>query len=508
MSEDDFFDPRALIKKVRQSMSGVEARKKYRIIDHYDFDFWYPTQRAFFASTALEKIITSGNQRGKSLCAGANMSWDLTGSYPRWWTGYRTKKPIRAWAIGETSQLTRDALQRKLCGPRNDMGTGLIPLETYARPPVMIPGGSGGVDTLFITHETDGRPDGTSELSFRSYEQGRAKLASESVDLIWCDENPADESLYAELQARTFATKGRIMVSFTAIGELGATGLAYKLLNEPSPNRAVFWISEEEAVHINTARSAEIADSLPENEVETRLRGTPALGLGPIFPLELLPSMTQLLDPDSLPPWTRWCVGVDFGFAHEFAGVMIAWDPQGNRIWIIDSFGMPRTTPREHRDRIHSMTGGLKLPIAYPHDGGVHGKGDGLVLKDQYRNEGLNMMASHAVNHGTKMNNGEPALEEIREFMINGRMTINSPNTELIQQIRRYHRDQDHRIVKAFDDRIDAMRYAIMMRRFGKPRSECAGVGFGTAPYAYQQPGRSSTQPRFASGIEFPLFGD
>ena len=91
MSEDDFFDPRALIKKVRQSMSEVEARKKYRVIDHYDFDFWYPTQRAFFASPALEKIITSGNQRGKSLCAEANTSWDLTGQYPRWWSGYRTR---------------------------------------------------------------------------------------------------------------------------------------------------------------------------------------------------------------------------------------------------------------------------------------------------------------------------------------------------------------------------------------------------------------------------------
>lgn len=154
------------------------------------------------------------------------------------------------------------------------------------------------------------------------------------------------------------------------------------------------------------------------------------------------------------------------------------------------------------------MTGGLKLPCAYPHDGSVHDKGSGLVLKDQYRNFGLNMMATHAVNHGTKMNNVEPALEEIREFMFNGRLTINSPNTELIQQIRRYHRDQDHRIVKSFDDRLDAMRYAIMSRRLGKPRSECAGVGFGNAPYAYQQPGRSSTQPRCASGIEFNLFGD
>jgi hypothetical protein len=43
--------------------------------------------------------------------------------------------------------------------------------------------------------------------------------------------------------------------------------------------------------------------------------------------------------------------------------------------------------------------------------------------------------------------------------------------------------------VKQRDDLASAMRYAIMMRRSGKPLSECDGIG--SLPYARQQSQRS-----------------
>ena len=35
--------------------------------------------------------------------------------------------------------------------------------------------------------------------------------------------------------------------------------------------------------------------------------------------------MVKSFDPEALPSWARWTVGVDFGFAGGFAAVLIAW---------------------------------------------------------------------------------------------------------------------------------------------------------------------------------------
>jgi hypothetical protein len=235
-------------------------------------------------------------------------------------------------------------------------------------------------------------------------------------------------------------------------------------------------------------------------ERETRLEGTPQLGAGPIFPLELLPGMIKSFDPDALPSWARWTVGIDFGFDHPFAAVLIAWAHDTGEVWVIDSFRMERSSALYHTQRIHSMTRGLRVPVAFPHDGGVHDKGSGLSLASQYKNFGLNMMSKFATNFGTNQFSIEPALEEMRELMFAGKITIAGHNAELLDELRNYHRDQDFRIVKQRDDLVSALRYAIMMRRSGKSRSECDGVGYGNMPYAGQRRDARSTGPQQADG--------
>ncbi len=42
-------------------------------------------------------------------------------------------------------------------------------------------------------------------LTFKTFEQRRERLQSESVDLIWVDKRP-DEQIYSDLLARTSAT--------------------------------------------------------------------------------------------------------------------------------------------------------------------------------------------------------------------------------------------------------------------------------------------------------------
>jgi hypothetical protein len=223
-----------------------------------------------------------------------------------------------------------------------------------------------------------------------------------------------------------------------------------------------------------------------------------------VFPLELLPGMIKSFDPDAIPSWSRWCVGIDFGFDHPFAAVLIAWAHDTGQIWVADSFRMERSSALYHVQRIHSMTRGLRIPIAWPHDGAVHDKGSGLPLAGQYRNFGANMMATHARNHGTTHNNVEPALEEMRAMMFAGKLIIAGHNHELLEELRHYHRDDDFRIVKQRDDLVAALRYAVMMRRSGRALSDCDGIGFGDMPFAGQRREQGATIP--VHGVDFDVF--
>jgi hypothetical protein len=214
--------------------------------------------------------------------------------------------------------------------------------------------------------------------------------------------------------------------------------------------------------------------------------------------------MIKPFDPDALPTWARHVVGIDFGFDHPFAAVYIAWAHDTGQIWVIDSFRMERSSALYHCQRIHSMTRGLRIPIAWPHDGAVHDKGSGLPLAQQYKQFGANMLPTHAVNYGTKQLSIEPALEEMREMMFSGKLTIAGHNQELVEELRGYHRNENYVVVKQRDDLVSALRYAIMMRRSGRTRSECDGVGFGSMPFAGQK--RDRSQRQVARGMDFDLF--
>jgi phage terminase large subunit-like protein len=496
---DEAPDPARLIRLARQTLSAAERRRKFQRIDFLGTDFWYPTQLAFFAagsSGVHQRLIYSGSQRGKTTCCAAEVAWHLTGNYPSWWAGKRFAKPIRCWIVGESVILVRDTLQRQLIGA--DFGTGMVPLESFSRKPIMVSGGLQAIDTFHVTHSIDGKVDGMSTATFKTFEQRRERLQGETVDLIWIDERP-DEQIFSELYARTSACDGHLLVSYTPIGEGAAAGVTYKFLSEPSADRTAFRITSAEAKHISDAREEELAAGYSDAERETRLEGIPQLGSGPVFPPELLPGLVRPFNPDDLPSYARYCVGVDFGFGHPFAAVYIAWAFDTGQIWVLDSFRMERSSALYHVQRIHSMTRGLRIPIAWPHDGAQHDKGSGLPLAQQYKNFGANMMGRHAVNHGTDHNNVEPALEELRELMFHGKLIIAGHNNELLEEMRHYHRDEDFKLVKQRDDLVSALRYG----DDAKARQGALGMrGHRLRSYALCRTAARS-EPRAADGPGF-----
>ncbi len=138
-----------------------QRRKKFRRIDFLDSGYWYPTQFEIFCCRQQRRRQPGG--QGPMLCRRSRLAaeesvclaslislcWSgvlsrgfhLTGQYPEWWTGKRFNKPIRCWVVGESVILVRDTLQRQLCGGQ-DFGTGTIPLESFGKKPITVPGGT------------------------------------------------------------------------------------------------------------------------------------------------------------------------------------------------------------------------------------------------------------------------------------------------------------------------------------------------------------------------------
>jgi phage terminase large subunit-like protein len=202
----------------------------------------YERQLLFHAHGAFarERLLTAGNQCGKTTCGAAEAAIHLTGLYPSWWPGKRFLKPVRAWVGSDGFLAVREAAQRLLVGPpetESEYGTGMIPgtaLLGWKRASGSVPN---LLDHVTVQHHRNiGTetaplyvPDGVSTLGFRSYDQGRAKWQGATLDYVWFDEEPP-EDVYVEGLSRTNATGGIVWITMTPLQ--GMTALLKSFYDE------------------------------------------------------------------------------------------------------------------------------------------------------------------------------------------------------------------------------------------------------------------------------------
>lgn len=185
----------------------------------------------FFASgdEFNERALLGGNRSGKTLAGAYETTCHLTGKYPRWWRGKRFEDPVDAWCAGDTARTVRDILQKELLGPPGDPsseGTGMIPGDLILDTSVKH-GLSDCVEAVRVKHV-----GGTSNLHFKSYDQGRQAFQGTSQHVVWLDEEcPID--IYTECLLRTMTTDG--IVYLTATPLLGLTELMLSFLPELQP---------------------------------------------------------------------------------------------------------------------------------------------------------------------------------------------------------------------------------------------------------------------------------
>lgn len=445
----------------------------------------YSKQAEFHANGALfrERLLMAGNQLGKTWSAGFETAMHLTGRYPDNWQGRVFDKAVAGWAAGVTSEVTRDSVQRVLCGRSNAIGTGAIPKDSI-KEKSMKRGVADAIDTMVIKWGGGGDVQaGESLLGFKSYDQGREKFQAETLDFVWLDEEP-DADIYSESLTRTNATGGIVYMTFTPLK--GMSDVVKRFLMDKVAGSCVTSMTIDDAEHYTPEQRAAIIASYPAHEREARTKGIPTLGSGRIFPIE---EELIKIDPFDIPRhWPQIC-GIDFGWDHPSAAVKLAWDRDLDIIYVIAAHRQKEQTPLLFASTVKPW--GDWLPWAWPHDGLQHDKGSGEALKEQYKAQGLNMLADKATHppaqgepEGSGGNGVEAGVLDMLDRMQTGRLKVFSNLNDWFQEFRMYHR-KDGKIVKLDDDLMSATRYANMMKRFAviKP-APLAPIKYPSRKYA------------------------
>lgn len=425
----------------------------------------YPKQGDFHAAGAAhrERLFFAGNRLGKTFSGGFEVAFHTTGLYPEWWTGRRFVKQTRGWVGSVTAELTRDGAQRILLGPVGQWGTGTLPKELIldikrAR------GIPDAVETILVRNTLSGEP---SQITFKAYSDGRESWQAEELEWLWFDEEPP-EDIYLEGITRTNNTLGPVFLTFTPL--LGMSGVVNRFLEKPHPDRHVTTMTIDDVGHYSEEQKAVIIAQYPEHEKEARTKGVPMLGSGRIFPVaeEVLREQPIV----KIPTHWRQIIGVDFGYEHPTAAVLLAHDPDADCIHVMRTYRCKREMPLIHAAAIKPW--GAWVPVAWPRDALQHDKGGSCEqLSKQYADHGLAMLSEPAAFPDKRGYGVEAGISVMLEMMRTGRFKVDVNCADWFEEFRMYHRkkkqDGTSEIVKEREDLLCATRYAVMMLRYATP---------------------------------------
>lgn len=423
----------------------------------------YEYQRKFIEAGAdnKQRLLMAANRIGKSDLAGYEIAIHATGLYPDDWDGLRFEEAPTIWIGGTSNDKVRDIMQEKLLGDPNnpsEFGKGFIPEKEIFKT-VRKPGIPNAMSNIQVHHVSGGY----SSVSFLSYESGKEAWMGSSLDLVVLDEEPPSE-IYSQALRGIVDRGGNIMMTFTP--ENGITEIVHQFTTDIRKGQYLQNATWDDAPHITGEVKEQILAALPEHERKMRSQGIPALGSGLIYPV-LEESIT--CEPFTIPDHFLRIAGIDFGYEHPAAWVSIAWDTEEDIMYVTDCIRMRHMTPDKQSFKI-KQRGGRSIPCAWPADGTTSEKGTGLSLRQQY--EGLYFLPESFTNPpdpitGKAGRSVEAGILHILERMSTGRFMIFSHLSELFEELRLYHR-KDGKIVKKFDDAMDAMRYAAMSARNGE----------------------------------------
>jgi phage terminase large subunit-like protein len=422
----------------------------------------YVPHLKFFAAgkTFRERCFMGANGTGKTEGVGGyELTLHLTGKYPDWWEGRRFSKPINAWAAGTTAETTRDILQRKLLGPMNALGTGMIPGDDISGKPKMASGIPDAVGTVLVKHVSGGK----SRLDFKAYKQGRVAFEGTEQEVILLDEEPEDD-VYTECLMRTRTVQGMIMLTFTPLKGISDVVLRFMPAaevpkEEDQKHRFMVMATWDDAPHLTMQEREELWAGTPPHQRDARSKGKPFLGAGAIYPID---EKDILVDPFEFPNFWPRCGGFDPGW-NATAAVWGVRDRENDILYLYSEYKRGQVEPVQHAYNIKLR--GDWMPFMGDPASRASSQKDGEKLLDLYRKLGIKLsLADNAVEAG---------IFDVYTRMTTGKFKVFRTLTEWLGEFRIYRRDEKGKVVKANDHLMDATRYLV---RSGKAHEKTMPV--------------------------------
>jgi phage terminase large subunit-like protein len=405
----------------------------------------YPKSLEFFAAgaTHTERMVMAANRVGKTEgMGGLELSYHLTGEYPHWWVGKRFKRPVRAWAAGDTSVTVRDILQLKLLGPWLSFGTGLIRADNIVRytPKRNV---AESVDQVVVRHKSGG----LSYLTFKSYDQGRESFQGTEQDIVWLDEEPPSD-IYSECLTRTMTVGGMIMSTFTPLRGMGDVILGFIDKDCPA-HKYKLNVTWDDVPHLTKKMKDELWASFPPSERDARAKGIPTIGSGRIYPV-IMDDM--LVDDFVVPPYWRKAFGFDVGWK-KTAVLWGAHDSESDILYCYSEHYQGQAEPAIHASAIKAR--GIWIPGAIDPAANGRSQQTGEQLMEVYRAEGLDLTnANNALDAG---------ILQTWNRLSTGRIKfLRKATPNLQQEFPLYHRDEKGQVVKRMNHLMDCLRYLVM----------------------------------------------
>lgn len=416
----------------------------------------YAKHLQFFAGGLhhRERLFISANRIGKTRAACYELVLHLTGIYPDWWEGRRFAHPIRAWAAGTSSKKVKEILQEELFGPVGQRGTGMLPASHILHITRAASSIADLIDTAHIYHVSGGR----SQLTLKSYEQGREAFEGTFQDVILEDEEPP-LVIHAENVLRTMDTTGTgehnglVMTTFTPLEGLSETVMHF-LPDGQIPDvpvvqgRAIVNATWDDVPHLDAASKADLLRTIPPYQLDARSRGIPVLGAGVIYPVA---EDDYLIEDFQVPKhWPR-AYGMDVGW-NRTACVWGAYDREQDRWTLYHEYYRGQAEPSIHATAVKAPGTWIRGVI----DPAARGRSqlDGRKLIEVYRELGLDLTEAE--------NTVETGLYEVWERLSTGRLKVCRSLDNWRKEARLYRRDERGHIVKTNDHLMDASRYLVM----------------------------------------------
>lgn len=408
---------------------------------------------AFFelGSQFKTRGFIAANRVGKTEGGGGyEVTMHLTGQYPHWWKGHRFERPNHWWAAGDTNETVRDIIQAKLCGPRGQLGTGLIPGDCLGKP-LYRPNSNYAMDKIEVRHISGG----VSTLGFKSFEQGRKAFQGTEKDGIWLDEE-SNEGIRAECVMRLMTTGGLLIETFTPLS--GITPIISKYFEDGldldesgimvKNDRAVIMAGWDDVPHLSEEDKARMLAECEPHLKEARSKGIPSLGSGAIYPIK---EEEILVDPFQIPKhWPRG-YALDVGW-NRTAVLWGALDRDTDTLYLYSEHYRGQAEPAVHASAVKGRGEWMEGVI----DPAARGRSqtDGKQLIKMYRDEGLHLHVAE--------NSVEAGIYEVWQRLSTGRLKVFSTLNSFKTEYRMYRRDEHGKIVKKNDHLMDTMRYLVM----------------------------------------------